>query len=138
MKKEELFAILIAVIFITESIDKLLMIKNTHHFTSNPFLYKNDFYENNTKCFHCVHVESLNNGSYVSPNMSIRTERECEELGHDYIFNRECKHVPDVFFFSVILYLITFLMAMILRDIKFSKFFPTEVCFLIKKCSNLN
>lgn len=52
---------------------------------------------------------------------------KCEALGKQYKFIRLCKNTPDVFFFSVILYLLTFIMAMYLRDIKFSTFFPTQV-----------
>ena len=50
---------------------------------------------------------------------------KCEQAGKIFVTN--CKYVPDVFFFSVILYLLTFMMAMALRQIKFSSFFPAKV-----------
>lgn len=127
IKKEELFAILIALIFVHESIDKLLEIKHTYHYSNNPFDYSGVFNDNTTDCFKCVHKESMLNGTYLIADQSIYTERQCEALGRDYEFSRHCKHTPDVFFFSVILYLLTFIMAMYLRDIKFSTFFPTQV-----------
>jgi hypothetical protein len=74
---EELFAILIAIIFVNESIDKLFKIRKTHHYSINPYLYKNDFNENSTECFRCVHIESAQNESYsMLTNSSIFMERE--------------------------------------------------------------
>lgn len=122
-----MFAILIALIFVHESIDKLLEIKNTYRYSNNPFVYSDVFNENTTNCFKCVHVESMKNGTFISPDPLIYTERKCEALGKDYLFVRNCHHAPDVFFFSVILYLLTFIMAFTLRDIKFSQFFPTQI-----------
>ena len=52
------------------------MIKTSYHYTNNPFLYKDDFNDNNSKCFRCVHAESFHNGTYQSPNMNIITEKE--------------------------------------------------------------
>lgn len=43
------------------------------------------------------------------------------------MFLRDCGNIPDVFFFCVILYLGTFFMAMGLRYLKFSSFFPTSI-----------
>jgi hypothetical protein len=60
-------------------------------------------------------------------NESIINERACESLGHDYIFLRECEHIPDVYFFSVILYLLTFFISITLRDIKTSSFLSASV-----------
>lgn len=49
---EESFASLIALIFIIESIDKLLQIKQYKHYSSDPLTYIKEF--NATSCFHCV------------------------------------------------------------------------------------
>ena len=46
---------LIAVIYIQESIVKLLRIRETHNYSNNPFVYNSDFNENNTGCFRCIH-----------------------------------------------------------------------------------
>ena len=118
---------LIAIIFINESFNKLFKIINTHKYTSNPFLYSKDFNSNSTQCFRCRHTNTSNDPHEYMLNASIYTERKCEELGLEYQFVRECEHIPDVFFFCVILYVCTFLMAISLRKIKFSSFFPSWV-----------
>ena len=51
---EELFAILIALIFVHESIDKLLKINSKYHFTSNPFNYGKEFSDSSPDCFRCI------------------------------------------------------------------------------------
>ncbi len=58
-----------------ESIDKLLQIKHSYHYTNNPFEYQNDFNDNTSKCFRCVHKDSILNETYISPNHGIFTER---------------------------------------------------------------
>ncbi len=74
--KEELFAILIAVIFINESIVKLFDIRKKYKFTNNPYDYK-DFHEktNDTNCFRCVY--SGNNSISINVDLnSIYNERD--------------------------------------------------------------
>ena len=71
-----MFAILIALIFVHESIDKLLQIKKSYRYTNNPFLYKDDFNENTSQCFRCVYKDSILNGTFVTPDPSIFTERK--------------------------------------------------------------
>ncbi|RNA30529.1 Sodium-driven chloride bicarbonate [Brachionus plicatilis] len=122
---EELFAMLIAFIFVIESVDKLLKIRKSHRFTSNPYLYANEFNENSTSCFRCLHVNSTFDPNIFILNESVYTEKQCEHFGKGYIFQRECQHIPDVFFFSVILYLLTFLMVISFRYLKFSSFFSS-------------
>jgi hypothetical protein len=77
---EELFAILIAIIFIIESVDKLLKIRNSHHYTTNPFLYSAEFREeNNTKCFRCMHKNSTKDPHEYILNDTIYTERKASD-----------------------------------------------------------
>lgn len=52
---------------------------------------------------------------------------KCVKLGIDYEYVENCDKVPDVFFFSVILYITTFSLAMALRSIRQSRFFPVVV-----------
>ena len=40
-----------------------------------------------------------------------------------------CKYVPDIFFFSVLLFFGTFILATKLKQFKLSPFLPTKVCF---------
>ena len=48
-------------------------------------------------------------------------------MGPDFKFLKKCRYVPDVFFFSVFLYIFTFCLAMMFRMFKTSRFFPSFV-----------
>ncbi len=122
-----MFAILIAIIFVYESLDKLMKIKKTHQFSTNPFLYQYSFNENSTECFRCRHKNTTSDPREYYLNDTIYTDRKCDELGPDYEFTRNCDHVPDVYFFCVILYVCTFCLAIVLRKIRSSSFFPSSV-----------
>lgn len=123
---EELFAILIALIFVHESIDKLLKINSKYHFTSNPFNYGKEFSDSSPDCFRCINSKNASVDDDLNVgNFSYLRKKPCEQAGKIFVTN--CKYVPDVFFFSVILYLLTFMMAMALRQIKFSSFFPAKI-----------
>lgn len=62
---------------------------------------------------------------------------KCKAQGSNYAFLRDCKHVPDVFFFSVILYVMTFFVAITFRNIKFSNFFGKSVRKLVGLSLNI-
>ena len=70
---EESFAILIAIIFVNESIDKLLQIRKTHRFTDNPFLYSGEFLvdSKNSSCFRCLHKNSSSDENIYTLNASF-------------------------------------------------------------------
>ncbi|MFO0002128.1 MAG: hypothetical protein ACK559_13435 [bacterium] len=48
-------------------------------------------------------------------------------MGSDYRVQNKCTYSPDVFFFSVFLYIFTFSLAMMLRLFRTSRFFPSTV-----------
>lgn len=77
---EELFAILIALIFVTESIDKLLKIADTHKYSRNPFNYSDYFNDQSTNCFRCLHVNSSIDQNIFTLNESVYTERDVSLL----------------------------------------------------------
>ena len=52
---------------------------------------------------------------------------KCEALGENFEYVTKCKNVPDVFFVSVFLYILTFSLAMTLRYFRTSRFFPSAV-----------
>jgi hypothetical protein len=52
-------------------------------------------------------------------------------MGDGYRFSRKCEHVPDVFFFCIILYVCTFCMAVTFRQMKSSSFLPKPVRILM-------
>ncbi len=138
---------MIALIFVNESIAKLLDIGDEYKYTNNPFEYK-DFHQssNTSKCFRCIGPQNFINSSIYSEKDVMRLVFKCiyfeliyrnfgifilfvkcEKLGLGHVFLKECTNVPDVFFFSVILYFCTFIMAISLKNIKSSSFFPAYV-----------
>ena len=124
---EESFAALIAFIFIMESVKKLLAIRKSRPFTSDPLNYYTEF-NTNENCFRCLQKGA--NGTFETPiNTSLVSlnRTECASLGAEYEYVTKCKYSPDVFFVSVFLYTLTFLLAMTLRYFRTSRFFPTFV-----------
>ncbi len=78
--KEELFAILIAIIFIYESLGKLLDIRKKYPFSADPFQYQHDFNDNNTECFRCLHVNesiSLVDSIYTEKQVNVIIKARC-------------------------------------------------------------
>lgn len=120
---EELFALLIAVIFVHESFDKLLKIRHQYRFTNNPYNYTSTFTSDNEDCFKCL--KTVGNSTEIING--VVSEFKCESLGNDHHFVKNCENIPDVFFFSVILYLLTFIMAMGMRHLKSTGIFSTGV-----------
>jgi hypothetical protein len=49
---------LIATIFIYESLSKLFDIRKRYPYSADPFHYQRDFGENNTHCFRCLPVNT--------------------------------------------------------------------------------
>ncbi len=68
--KEESFAALIALIFIIESVDKLIDIKKFKKFSSDPFNYISD-YNNKTNCLRCVFTGAAGANKTISLNVSL-------------------------------------------------------------------
>jgi hypothetical protein len=142
MNIEEAFAALISFIFIQESIKKLLQINNDKKYSNEPSNYINDINkEINQQCFKCIDIDNKNNNynndTISSINLNLN-KTECEALGERYEYRDECKMIPDVFFFSIVLYLITFTLAMSFRFFRTSSFFPSIVINLFRsKCLTL-
>ena len=53
------FAILIALIFVHESIDKLMNINSKYHYTNNPFNYGKSFSDDSEDCFRCINTKNV-------------------------------------------------------------------------------
>ncbi len=66
----------------------------------------------------------------VSPDGHIHweniTRSQCEALG-GHLTGHACPYVPDIFFFSVILFFGTFALAFALKKFKLTRYFPTRV-----------
>lgn len=115
---------MIAFIFIKESVLKLFEIREAYPFSNDPTRYADDFISNSSKCYRCVNrADPLGVGNHSTLN-----EQECNKMGVDFEFVKECNYAPDIFFFSVVLYLLTFSLAMTFRFFRTSRFFPSIVC----------
>ena len=116
---EESFAALISIIFIKESVWKLVDIKKNKPFNPDPDVIK---------CFCMQNITGLPKNVTQTLNSS-RFDRIhpdfCEDEGG--ILSPGCKTVPDVFFFSCILFMGTFLIAYGLKILRNGRFFPTQV-----------
>lgn len=130
---EESFAALISIIFIYEAIEKVLEIEhdykvNTHsadrRFDLCACLPKNDSdVVNITSTSTEVPLPDLIWGSSHWYDFREQCEERDWELEGD-----GCHYVPDVFLFSVLTFLGTFVFAYTLKIFKNSPFFPSKVC----------
>ncbi|CAM4906352.1 unnamed protein product [Rotaria socialis] len=117
---EESFAALIGIIFIYEAFDKIIDI-NRHRPVR---LHTNQILPPNCSCLTSNRARTLN---------LIMTINDCyKNQSHEFI-GTPCKiindkaYIPDVFFFSIILFLSTFTLAYTLKNFKFSPFLPMSV-----------
>jgi anion exchange protein len=129
---EECFAILIAFIFIKEAFLKLFAIRKLNNFSSNSSAYMS--LVNNESCWECRHKkgfellnDSMENMSNFAYDLSSLAEAECRALGVEYEYIKKCTYIPDVFLFSCVLFMLTFLLAMALRSVRTSPFFPASI-----------
>lgn len=146
---EESFALLIALIFIKEAVAKLLSIMHSHPVkfgtedtpyyeccctpppndtdtvnvsTTTPVMYTTAGYVNVTSTDLSENVTSM--------NWNLFNCTYCLEMGGIVKFSgchKFVDHVPDVFFLSVILFLGTFFIAIKLKALKTSRYFPHPV-----------
>ncbi len=127
---EESFASLIAIIFIKESIFKLIEINKGYRSSSNPLDYSKE-YAQNFNCLRCVQVTENGSLTTNTTGLEFLSESECIQLGPGYKFLSDCKYVPDVYYFSIFLYIFTFSFAMILKSFRTSRFFPSAVRYKV-------
>ncbi|CAF1020101.1 unnamed protein product [Adineta steineri] len=118
---EESFAALIGIIFVYEAFDKMIEINQAVPVR----LHTTDALPSNCSC-------TLFNGTQISTNSTL-TLTECyKKQAYDFVGygcqNIKSKnYVPDVFFFSIILFLSTFVLAYTLKSFKFSRFLPMGI-----------
>ena len=136
---EESFAALIAIIFIVEAFMQLFEILEHAPLEVNP-IHEHSI----TKLCYCA----LNNANitiglptsdstaeigtaykYINSSWIDIDEIQCKSIGGQYIGHdcAESKFVPDVFLLSVIIFTVTFLIAIQLKNIKSTGFFPNKV-----------
>lgn len=148
---EECFAILIAFIFLRESLSKLFDINRQYRFTNERGLYY--YIVHNDPCYECIRKVNYVEGTTELPlddifstefsNSSLElisnftrnnitgfknfSREACLELGGDFDYINKCKYVPDVFLFSTSLYMFTFMCAMGLKFFRFTRFLPFPI-----------
>lgn len=139
---EEAFATLICIIFIQQAISKLLSIRHTYGVNADTlntlkgqcFCYPKP---NSTSIITNITTTAMpystsameNSTASMGPTLLppfLATKPKCLELGGIAV-GEGCKYVPDVFFFSVILFMIMFSVSMTLKFFRNSPFFPSRV-----------
>ncbi|XP_076862125.1 sodium bicarbonate cotransporter 3-like isoform X4 [Brachyhypopomus gauderio] len=132
---EEAFAALICVIFIYEAIEKLVHLGetypvNTHSNLDNLTLYScqcsaPDQVTNETLQLwnHTGHTAESIPWNHLNVSM-------CKQLHGEFV-GSACGHhgpfIPDVLFWSVILFFTTFFLSSVLKQFKMERYFPTKV-----------
>lgn len=145
---EESFACLIALIFIYEAFKKTFEIEKYSPVQFNPQLHdagcfcviENSTMKHSTTPQFNVNASISNLTASLSnittsipivPNIATTTanwlEKECLQIGGHIASGCEDKYVPDVFFFSLMLFIGTFCLATVLVHFRHSLFFPTFV-----------
>uniref|UniRef100_A0A8C5A666 Anion exchange protein n=1 Tax=Gadus morhua TaxID=8049 RepID=A0A8C5A666_GADMO len=112
---EEAFAALICIIFIYEALEKLghlgeLYPVNTHGACANPANPK-------------ANTKAQNNATQSHATILPFSLKECLRQGGRF----SCRYVPDVLFWSIILFFTTFFLSAFLKQFKTSRYFPTKV-----------
>uniref|UniRef100_A0A8B9D058 Anion exchange protein n=1 Tax=Anser brachyrhynchus TaxID=132585 RepID=A0A8B9D058_9AVES len=132
---EEAFASLICIIFIYEALEKLFHLSETY-----PINMHNDLDLLTKYSCNCVEPEHPSNKTlqyWQDYNISASdvpwgnlTVSECKKF-HGAFVGRACGHhgpyVPDVLFWSVILFFSTVTLSSTLKQFKTSRYFPTKV-----------
>ncbi|NP_001341382.1 sodium-driven chloride bicarbonate exchanger isoform 16 [Homo sapiens] len=132
---EEAFASLICIIFIYEALEKLFELSEAY-----PINMHNDLELLTQYSCNCVEPHNPSNGTlkeWRESNISASdiiwenlTVSECKSLHGEYV-GRACGHdhpyVPDVLFWSVILFFSTVTLSATLKQFKTSRYFPTKV-----------
>lgn len=121
---EENFATLISVIFIYKAVEKVLLIGSM-----NPIKTKDSPIDYSCSCV------TQGNEAYViqSTHRNESVIRACVEAGGQLsgVGCHTPNYVPDVYLFSIILFVSTYLISVILKDFKSASFFPAKVRAII-------
>ncbi|XP_036817746.1 sodium bicarbonate cotransporter 3 isoform X3 [Oncorhynchus mykiss] len=132
---EEAFAALICIIFIYEALEKLVHLGELYPINMNNKLDNLTFYV--CQCSPPVNatpeIQQVWNHSGVAPESISWTQLdvdECSRLRGEFV-GPACGHhgpyIPDVLFWSVILFFTTFFLSSFLKQFKTKLYFPTKV-----------
>ncbi|CAF0758464.1 unnamed protein product [Rotaria sordida] len=117
---EESFAALIGIIFIYEAFDKMIEI-NRHRAVR---LHTNKILPSNCSCL--ISNKTRNWNFSMTINDCYKTQ-SYQFIGIDCKNLNDKTYIPDVFFFSIILFVSTFVLAYTLKNFKFSRFLPMNI-----------
>lgn len=121
---EENFATLIALIFMVEAVKNVMEIG--HKFPVNK-------YSDHTEGYACECVPN-NSLEYEQDNITWNYVKfhECELAPYyGHLVGEGCSYIPDVFLMSVVLFVGTFLISLVLKDFKSTSFFPSRVRMIV-------
>ncbi|MEE6489446.1 hypothetical protein FKM82_015564, partial [Ascaphus truei] len=132
---EEAFAALICIIFIYEALEKLFHLGETYPINMNNNLERLTQYSCN--CMEPANPSNKTLSYWKEYNITASevswsnlTVSDCMEFRGDYI-GTACGHhgpyVPDVLFWSAILFFLTVILSSTLKQFKTSRYFPTKV-----------
>ncbi len=68
------------------------------------------------------------------PLLNIRDEEVCEDTFHGKLKGLGCNKIPDVFFFSCLLFTFTFVLSYWLKMFRNQRFFPAKVSSRQHRC----
>ncbi|XP_068586072.1 sodium bicarbonate cotransporter 3-like isoform X2 [Cebidichthys violaceus] len=132
---EEAFASLICIIFIYESLEKLVRLGERYPIDMNNQLDNLTFYT--CRCSPPANIsdqvqQMWSNKNVISGNIrwDELSVKVCQDLHGEFV-GSACGHkgpfVPDVLFWSVILFFTTFFLSSFLKQFKTMRYFPTKV-----------
>ncbi|XP_078143452.1 LOW QUALITY PROTEIN: sodium bicarbonate cotransporter 3-like [Centroberyx gerrardi] len=132
---EEAFAALICIIFIYEALEKLFHLGEVYPINMHNHLDNLTFYtcQCSPPANASAEVQQIWRNSSFSPESipwSQLTVQECVDLRGEFD-GSACSHdgpfIPDVLFWSVILFFTTFFLSSFLKQFKTKRYFPTKV-----------
>lgn len=124
---EESFAALIAAIFVYEAINKAL---NIHH--DYPINYEGvklcecNLSGNSTNDKGSLNLIPRFSSEYLANNSFSSYKELCKKLGGNLI-GPACRTTDNIFFFSIILFVGTFVVAISLKNLRSTRFFPARI-----------
>uniref|UniRef100_A0A8C9XDP7 Anion exchange protein n=1 Tax=Sander lucioperca TaxID=283035 RepID=A0A8C9XDP7_SANLU len=132
---EEAFASLICIIFIYEALEKLVQLGelypiNMHSALDNLTFYTCQCSAPANASAEVLQTWSQKNVTSESIEWGELTVKDCVDLHGEFV-GSACSHegpyVPDVLFWSVILFFTTFFLSSFLKQFKTKRYFPTKV-----------
>ncbi|XP_053287794.1 sodium bicarbonate cotransporter 3 [Pleuronectes platessa] len=127
---EEAFASLICIIFIYEALEKLFHLADV--FPINTDIQLDNLTHYTCRCSRPVNVSADVQKNFTSEDVQWEqlSVKDCRGLHGDFV-GSGCSHngpyVPDVLFWSIILFFTTFLLSSFLKQFKTKTYFPTKV-----------